>query len=251
MTKSDLIPNLATESDLDLIAAIALQTDDKDIARAGLECLHARYAPWCLGIARIQDFIGVDSDMVVSKTFTAVWKAAVNFDPEKRHKSVSRENAVKAWIFRILKNEIISEIRKRATRNEIAIWDDFQDENDEEKDWAVDVASDERLATSVGQNDYEDDDEAKKPQHGHMELLKELMTSLSPKEQMILDLSARYIDPNPPFTCHIPKDQLTYLAAQIGVASASVKVLRQRAYEKLRKLAESHTNPSKNISYEK
>jgi RNA polymerase sigma factor (sigma-70 family) len=251
MTKSDLIPNLATESDVDLIAAIALQIDDKDIARAGLEGLHARYAPWCLGIARMQDFIGVDPDMVVSKTFTAIWKAAANFDPEKRHKAVSRENAVKAWIFRILKNEIISEIRERAARNEIAIWDDFQDENDEEKDPAVDVASDERFATQEGQNDGEEDDDIKKPQPGHMDLLKELMISLSPKEQMILDLSARYIDPNPPFTCHIPKDQLTHLAAQIGVASASIKVLRQRAYEKLRKLAESHANPSKNTSYEK
>ena len=251
MTKSDLIPSLATESDLDLIAAIALQADDRDIANAGLKGLHDRYAPQCLGLAVKQEDSGIDPDMVVSKTFTAIWKAAPNFDPEKRHKGVSRENAVKAWIFRILKNEISSEVRDRAGRNEIAIWDNFQDEDDEEKDPEVEAASNKRFAVQEVQNSTEEDTVAKKPQPGHMVLLTELMSLLSPKEQMILDLSARYIDPNPPFTCHVPKDELSHLAAQIGVASASIKVLRQRAYEKLRKLAESHANPSKNISYEK
>ena len=239
MSNSALITDVEEESDIDLIAGVALLADDKDTALAAFEALHARYASWCLGVARFQDYNGIDPDMVVSKTFASVWCAAGNFDPEKRGEGVSRENAVKAWIYRILKNEIISEIRKRATRNEISIWDGFGDA-DEKQNEAFDAIGDERFAAPATQNCSQEDEALQKPIPSQMALLKELMISLSEKERMILDLSAPYIDPRPPFKCHIPKDHLGHLAAQIGVAPASIKVLRQRVYEKLRKLAESH-----------
>ena len=240
MTNSALITDVEATSDVDLVAAIALQADDQDSAQLALEALHARYSPWCFQVATFQDYSGIDPDMVVSKTFAAVWRAAGTFDPEKRHESVSCENAVKAWIYRILKNKIISEIRVRAARNEVALWDGFAGRGDEE---ATDAVGDEHFAALQNQNDYQQDDTPEKPLIGQMALLRELMGSLSEKERRILDLSASYVDPHPPFTCHIPKDQLSHLAAQIGVAPASIKVLRQRAYQKLRKLAESPPQP--------
>jgi len=238
MTNSDLITDLEAESDVDLIAAVSLQADDKNIALAALKTLHARYSSWCLKIARFQDYSGIDPDTVVSKTFAAVWRAAGGFDPAKRREGVSLENAVKAWIFRILKNEITSEIRKRAARNEIALWDGLEGGDDDE-DQAVDAAGDEHFAAPETQNGSPE-----KPLIGQMVLMRDLMKSLSPKEQLILDLSAPYIDPCPPFRCHIPKDQLSHLAAQIGVVPASIKVLRKRAFQKLRNLAESHSKPA-------
>lgn len=239
MSKSVLITNVEEESDIDLIAGISLLADDKDTALAAFEALHARYASWCLGVARFQDYNGIDPDIVVSKTFVSVWRASGNFDPEKRGEGVSRENAVKAWIFRILENEITNEIRKRVARNEIAIWDGFEDAG-ENRNEAVDAVGDESFAAPETQNSAQEDEALQKPLPGQMALLKELMISLTEKERMILDLSAPYIDPRPPFKCHIPKDHLSHLAAQIGVAPASIKVLRQRVFEKLRKLAMSH-----------
>jgi RNA polymerase sigma factor (sigma-70 family) len=243
MPKSDPTTDLAAESDVDLIAAVALQNDDKEMALAALEELHARYAPSCLRMARFQDYTGVDPDVAVSKTFLAIWKAAARFNPERRRKEVSRENAAKSWIFTILKNELKSQIRDRAARNEVALLDDFQD-GDQDKQRAVDAAGDERFYDAEIPTDSREEP-PKKPLPSQTALLQELMNSLSEKEKLILDLSAAYIEPYPPFSCLVPKEELSYLAAQISVAPSSIKVLRQRAYQKLRKLAESTHKNSK------
>ncbi len=78
MTNSALITDLDTASDIDLVAAVALQTDDEESALAALKTLHTRYSSWCLRIARFQDYSGIDPDIVVSKSFMAVWKSGIS-----------------------------------------------------------------------------------------------------------------------------------------------------------------------------
>ena len=47
MAKTELITDFAAESDVDLIAAVAMQADDRETALGALGALHARYASWC------------------------------------------------------------------------------------------------------------------------------------------------------------------------------------------------------------
>ena len=60
MAKTELITDFAAESDVNLIAAVAMQADDRETALGALGALHARYASWCLGIARFQEYSGID-----------------------------------------------------------------------------------------------------------------------------------------------------------------------------------------------
>lgn len=235
---------IESASDIDLLAAIAMQADDRETAMLALTELHTRHSSMCLGFATKRQSHGVDPESVVSKTFQKVWEKAETFDPDKRGKKVSKGNAAKNWLFQILENHINTDIRERAALEEVSLLDGFgttgfashapDEEEQAAEEEAVDAAGAEvfSVSASIGQ-----DEETRRS--GQMEMLEELMGQLPERDRRILELSACYIEPNPPFRCLIPPDELGYLAKQIGVAPPSVKVLRGRAYEKLRKLAEA------------
>jgi len=248
-----LIDNLQVETDADLIAAIALQEEDRETALAALGELHTRHSGICLTLAIEQERYGVDPETAVSRTFQKVWLRADQFDTGKRRKGVAKENAARNWLTTILKREMQDEIRARANRPEVPLLLDgfgpkketiHNGNNNPNNDDGVDAAGNEAYDAPDDPNVSSQDEEALKPLSGQREMLEELMAQLTEKERQILILSANYIEPNPPYKCRIPKDELASLATQIGVVPASIKVMRERIHKKLRELSENRPRPT-------
>ena len=246
---STLINDIKAESDVDLVAAVSLQADDNEVAMLALQELHTRYSSICLFMAIKQEQFGIDPDSVVSKTFEKVWHHADNFDSERRAKGVAKENAVRNWITTILANQIKDEIRARSIRPEIPLLQDgfsrakengSSEIDDDDADF--DAVGDYAVAATDCDDSPHRQEDGVQPRPKLREMLDVLMSQLTEKECQILLLSASYVEPNPPFKCRIPQDQLASLAMQVGVAPASIKVLRQRAFIKLRKMAEQSPN---------
>lgn len=241
LMNSALLDDLKAESDADLIAAVALQSYDRESAISALEELHRRYSEFCMNLATGHQGLGIDPEFAVTETFFKLWQRADTFSVEKRRKGVSKENAVKSWIAAILDNQITDQVRKQVRRAEKPLLDGFESTD---RDTQADAeharpkaAGNDPFAIDDDLGEVDEEDETLRPTSIQREMLEKLMSQLTQKEQQILELSARYIEPFPPFRCSIPKDQLECLAARIGVAPSSVKVMRQRAYTKLRDLA--------------
>jgi RNA polymerase sigma factor (sigma-70 family) len=225
-------------TDLDLLTIIGCADIDEDQAERALEALYERYGRLLKGVASTchWDTCGVDCDVLVQMAFVKVWENAATFDPTKRYGNTPESSAVKLWLLAILKNAFLDELRKvgrRYDEHPKAGESPINYRGGASDPFAAIEDCDTTDSTALTEAISFERDPGAITESRDVALTRQWLAAQSKDDRDLLYASAEYID----FRTGkflIPPDQLSGLAAMLGVLPETIKVKRARLLRRLK-----------------
>lgn len=206
----------AEETDADLLAWMAMAGDDPTCAQAAWETFYRRHVEYLYAVClrAYGPLLGGEAGAadLVAETFQRAYEHARTFSPGTEGDSDRLRRRTRAWLGRIAERLAQDALRGRG----------------QVRARPLDPAQWERIAAEP----RPDDATASAPAREALELARQAIESLTPREQTVIRVTLQWYRPGEPHQ-RLPNDVCEDLARTLGTTSEHLRQIRRRAMKKI------------------